>query len=55
MSDWRRCRERARRRRFSERVERGAVEVRALEGRRWVIVGFEGDDVDVCFRGENGG
>jgi hypothetical protein len=33
MSDWRSCRERARRRRFSESVERGA-EVSALEGRK---------------------
>ena len=46
MSDWRSWRERARRRRFSERVDRGAV-VSALEGRRVDFVGedgvFEGD------------
>lgn len=47
MSDWRSWRERARRRRFSERVDRGTV-VSAFEGRRVDFVGedggfFEGD------------
>lgn len=44
MSDWRSWRERARRRRFSERVDRGAV-VSALEGR-------EVDEWGGCFDGD---